>query len=95
MHAGGDAAPRRVAVDGGGRVVGVAAGEYFTLAATGDGDLIGWGDGGSGQMGRSVGPGHSNEVKIDLGEKEGRRVRVVQPVGGYQHALALATVDSR
>jgi len=33
---GGDAAPRRVAVDGGGRVLGVAAGEYFTLAAGAD-----------------------------------------------------------
>ena len=68
----------------------VAAGEYFTLASTEGGDLIGWGDGGSGQLGRKVGPGHSNAVPIDLGEKNGEKVKVIKPVGGYQHAIAIA-----
>ena len=90
----GDGSPRRVTVPGG-RVVSVAAGEYFTLAATEDGGLFGWGDGGSGQMGQKVGPGHDRNaaVAIDVGAKGGDTVRVVQAVGGYQHALAIAQVE--
>ena len=71
----------------------VAAGEYFTLAATDDGELFGWGDGGSGQLGRKVGPGHSNAVPIDVGERKGEKVRVILPVGGYQHAIAIAELS--
>lgn len=90
----GDGMPRRVTegLSSSGKVVSVAAGEYFTLAATDEGALIGWGDGGSGQLGRKVASGHSNAVPIDVGEKRGERVRVIKPVGGYQHAIAIAEV---
>ena len=47
----------------------MAAGEYFTLAATDTGGLFGWGDGGSGQLGRKLGLGRSNAVAIDFREK--------------------------
>lgn len=75
----------------GAEVTGVAAGEYFTLASTRDGRLFGWGDGGSGQLGRKLPPGHNAlAVKIDLGERRRETVRVITPVGGYQHAVAIA-----
>jgi hypothetical protein len=46
-------------------------------------------------MGQKVGPGHDRNaaVAIDVGAKGGDTVRVVQAVGGYQHALAIAQVE--
>lgn len=69
----------------------VACGEYFTLASTADGGLFGWGDGNSGQLGTS-GDGKKDNaaVEIDLGARLGEKVRVVAPVAGYQHAMAIA-----
>ena len=70
----------------------VACGEYFTLASTEDGDLFGWGDGKSGQMGvdgKEAGD-KPYKVEVKLGVRRGERVRVVSPVAGYQHALAIA-----
>jgi alpha-tubulin suppressor-like RCC1 family protein len=70
----------------------VACGEYFTLASTDDGDLFGWGDGKSGQMGvdgKEAGD-KPYKVEVKLGVRRGERVRVVSPVAGYQHALAIA-----
>ena len=69
----------------------VACGEYFTLASTADGGLFGWGDGNSGQLGTS-GDGKKDNaaVEINLGVRLGEKVRVVAPVAGYQHAMAIA-----
>ena len=69
----------------------VACGEYFTLASTADGGLFGWGDGNSGQLGTS-GDGRKDNaaVEINLGARLGEKVRVVNPVAGYQHAMAIA-----
>mgnify|MGYP001162674390 len=69
----------------------VACGEYFTLASTAEGGLFGWGDGNSGQLGTS-GDGRKDNaaVEINLGARLGEKVRVVNPVAGYQHAMAIA-----
>ena len=69
----------------------VACGEYFTLASTADGGLFGWGDGNSGQLGTG-GDGKKDNaaVEINLGVRLGEKVRVVNPVAGYQHAMAIA-----
>ena len=71
------------------RAVDVAAGEYFTLALGEDGDLVGWGDGKSGQLG--VDPAMTNEwtraETVPVGGK------TLAPFAGYQHAVAIVRVD--
>ena len=72
------------------RAVDVAAGEYFTLALGEDGDLVGWGDGKSGQLG--VDPAMTDESRtraatVPVGGK------TLAPFAGYQHAVAVVRVD--
>ena len=60
------------------RAVDVAAGEYFTLALGEDGDLVGWGDGKSGQLG--VDPAMTDESRtraatVPVGGRRSRRSR--------------------
>jgi regulator of chromosome condensation len=90
-------------------VVDVAAGEHFTLASAADGGMVGWGDGNSGQLGLDAdaldrerrrdgddgrnanAPGPAGgAVEVPMGEG----ARVVAPVAGYQHALAIVAKEA-
>jgi hypothetical protein len=90
-------------------IVDVAAGEHFTLASAADGGMVGWGDGNSGQLGldaealarerrRDGGDGRNADapgpaggaVEVPMGEG----ARVVAPVAGYQHALAIVAKEA-
>ena len=87
-HSGGGKEPEevpRVASAGGAKAVG--AGEYFTLVATKDGAVLGWGDGGSGQLGKQLAPGPVHDpMDVPVGE-DGEKVVLI--FGGYQHAMAV------
>ena len=91
-------------------VVDVAAGEHFTLASAADGGMVGWGDGNSGQLGLDAdalarerratvgGDGRNADapgpaggaVEVPMGEG----ARVIAPVAGYQHALAIVAKEA-
>jgi regulator of chromosome condensation len=68
-------------------VVSVAAGEYFTLVATADGDVFGMGSSGNGQLGvQASTSGHKSPVRVRVGDAVG----TLAVAAGYQHAVAIA-----
>ena len=69
-------------------VVAVAAGEYFTLAATSLGEIYGMGTNGNGQLGvqADAGPSFDSPVRVELGPGVGTCVAVA---AGYQHSIAI------
>ena len=82
--------------------VDVAAGEYFSLVSTKGGDVFGFGDGNSGQLGIDAktlnkarddsGYDQTVAVEIPMNGKnagDGERHYVLVPVAGYQHAAAI------
>lgn len=77
-------------------VVAVAAGEYFTLAATSVGEIYGMGANGNGQLGvqADTGPSFDSPVRVELGPGVGTCVAVA---AGYQHSVAIirANDDAR
>jgi regulator of chromosome condensation len=85
------------------KITSVAAGEYFTLAATADGAVLGWGDDASGQLGGFGGVGGRDATAPTLVEMARRRggdgggadVRTRRVVAGYQHAVAIAEEAER
>ena len=84
-------------------VVDVAAGEYFTLLSTSDGDLVGFGDGASGQLGvdrdrlQTERPDDLSPfwfesfgaTRASGSKPDLEREFVLVPVAGYQHAAAI------
>ena len=85
------------------KIASVAAGEYFTLAATADGAVLGWGDDASGQLGGFGGVGGRDATAPTLVEMARRRggdgggpdVTTRRVVAGYQHAVAIAEEAER
>ena len=76
------------------RAVDVAAGEYFTLALGEDGDLVGWGDGKSGQLG--VDPAMTNEwTRAARRCPSGEDARAVRGVSTRRRRRAGGRVNGR
>ena len=75
------------------RVVSVAAGEYFTLVTTMDGEIYGTGSNGNGQLGTA--PESTTEYatfeRVSLGTQAGDALAVA---AGYQHSIAIVAAST-
>jgi regulator of chromosome condensation len=66
--------------------VSVAAGEYFTLVATVDGEVYGMGAAGNGQLGvQASNSGHNSPIRVNVGDAVG----TLAVAAGYQHSVAI------